>query len=92
MIAEAKNKAGRPRKKKPEKVAEKPAEETEKLVLTEADADHIKTSEIKGSCPACHTTVTLSQQYRCQNCGVYGCEECGFDPKAKICSKCGAKR
>jgi predicted RNA-binding Zn-ribbon protein involved in translation (DUF1610 family) len=96
MITEAKNKAGRPRKKKAATVVEKPAEEIKELIgptatSTEATLGDVKAA-LKGSCPACHMTVTLSQQYRCQNCGVYGCEECGFDPKAKICPKCGAKR
>jgi hypothetical protein len=89
MITEAKNK-GRPRKKKAEKT-ELPKESKEAPVPTRPAADKPQAAP-KCSCPACHATVDFTQTYKCQNCGVYGCEECGFEPKAKICPKCGAKR
>lgn len=94
MITDAKNKAGRPRKKKAEKVVTELPEEIRELnppFSTQATIDDLKVVA-KCSCAACHATVTLDQTYRCQNCGVYGCQECGFDPKAKICLTCGAKR
>jgi hypothetical protein len=94
MITEAKNK-GKPRKKKAEKQEHpelsKELKETLRPFSTDATLDDLK-EVAKCSCPACHATVTFADTYKCQHCGVYGCVECGFEPKPKTCPGCGVRR